>query len=179
MIKKERSIRIIIEKKILRWTRKKEILIRYGGATMAQHLQLMEAKSEDEKAKFFLQYLKEHSTPQLTLADLKVIKPQLEAILEKIVATAFTTKGNKTQVSREWSPYASYLVFIVQELGIEPRVLMDYTLQEIDYLVEGLTRNLNARTEEGQKQNRLRSQEVHAEKTLAQKKKTIDAFLKS
>ena len=56
---------------------------------------------------------------------------------------------------------------------------MNYTLQEIEYLSEGLIRNLNAKTEEGQKQNRLKAQQLQAEEVLEQKKEMIDAFLKS
>ena len=81
--------------------------------------------------------------------------------------------------SSEFSPYASYLVFLVQELRIEPRKLMEYTLQEIEYLSEGILWNLNAKSEEGQKQNRLRGQQLQAGEKLEKEKSKIDAFLKS
>lgn|GEM_PF-3483456 len=67
----------------------------------------------------------------------------------------------------------------MQELRIEPRKLMEYTLQEIEYLSEGILWNLNAKSEEGQKQNRLRGQQLQAGEKLEKEKSKIDAFLKS
>lgn len=58
----------------------------------------------------------------------------------------------------------------MQELRIEPRKLMEYTLQEIEYLSEGILWNLNAKSEEGQKQNRLRGQQLQAGEKLEKEK---------
>lgn len=66
----------------------------------------------------------------------------------------------------------------MQELRIEPRKLMEYTLQEIEYLSEGILWNLNAKSEEGQKQNRLRGQQLQAGEKLEKEKSKIDAFLR-
>lgn len=54
---------------------------------------------------------------------------------------------------------------------------MEYTLQEIEYLSEGILWNLNAKSEEGQKQNRLRGQQLQAGEKLEKEKSKIDAFL--
>ena len=66
----------------------------------------------------------------------------------------------------------------MQELRIEPRKLMEYTLQEIEYLSEGILWNLNAKSEQGQKQNRLRGQQLQAGEKLEKEKSKIDAFLR-
>ena len=55
---------------------------------------------------------------------------------------------------------------------------MEYTLQEIEYLTEGILWNLNAKSEEGQKQNRLRGQQLQAGEKLEKEKSKIDAFLR-
>ena len=55
---------------------------------------------------------------------------------------------------------------------------MEYTLQEIEYLSEGILWNLNAKSEEGQKQNRLRGQQLQAGEKLEKEKSKIDAFLR-
>lgn len=178
MLKKQRKIRLVIEKKILWWKRKKEVLITYGGATLYQQIELTEARTDEEKVAFFLDFIKKNTKTKLRPGDKLAILPNLERIAEQIIATAFSTKS-RGEKNSEFSPYSSYLVFLVQELGIEPRVLMDYTLQEIEYLSEGLIRNLNAKTEEGQKQNRLKAQQLQAGEVLEQKKEMIDAFLKS
>lgn len=178
MLRKQWKIRLVIEKKMLWWKRKKEVLITYGGATLYQQMELTNAKTDEEKVAFFLDFIRKNTETKLSSSDELAILPNLERIAEQIITTAFSTKvrGKK---NNEFSPYASYLVFLVQELGIEPRVLMDYTLQEIEYLSEGLIRNLNAKTEEGQKQNRLKAQQLQAGEVLEQKKEMIDAFLKS
>lgn len=178
MLRKQRKIRLVIEKKTLWWKRKKEVLITYGGATLYQQMELTNAKTDEEKVAFFLDWIKKHTETKLSPSDELAILPNLERIVEQIVATAFSTKA-RGEKSNEFSPYSSYVVFLVQELWIEPRVLMDYTLQEIEYLSEGLIRNLNAKTEEGQKQNRLKAQQLQAGEVLEQKKEMIDTFLKS
>ena len=178
MLRKQWKIRLVIEKKMLWWKRKKEVLINYGGATLYQQMELTNAKTDEEKVAFFMDWIKKNTGKKLSPTDELAILPNLERIAEQIIATAFSTKSRWEQNS-EFSPYSSYLVFLVQELRIEPRVLMDYTLQEIEYLSEGLIRNLNAKTEEGQKQNRLKTQQLQAGEVLEQKKEMIDAFLKS
>lgn len=178
MLRKQRRIRLVIEKKMLWWKRGKEVLITYGGATLYQQMELANAKTDEEKVAFFMDWIKKNTETKLSPSDELAILPNLERIAEQIIATAFSTKS-RGEKNSEFSPYSSYLIFLVQELGIEPRVLMNYTLQEIEYLSEGLIRNLNAKTEEGQKQNRLKAQQLQAGEVLEQKKETIDAFLKS
>lgn len=86
-------------------------------------------------------------------------------------------QSNKEK-NNEFSPHSNYLVFLVQEVGIEPKVLMNDTLQEIEQLSKRLIQNLNAKSKEKQKQNRLRAQQLQGEK-LNREKGEIDAFLKS
>nr|DAK26176.1 MAG TPA: hypothetical protein [Caudoviricetes sp.] len=178
MLRKQWKIRLVIEKKTLWWKRKKEVLITYSGATLYQQMELANAKTDEEKVAFFLDFIRKNTEIKLSSSDELAILPNLERIAEQIIATAFSTKS-RGEKNNEFSPYSSYLVFLVQELRIEPRVLMDYTLQEIEYLSEGLIRNLNAKTEEGQKQNRLKAQQLQAGEVLELKKEMIDAFLKS
>lgn len=178
MLRKQWKIRLVIEKKFFFWKRKKEVLITYGGATLYQQMELTKAKTDEEKVAFFMGWIKKNTEKKLSPTDELAILPNLERIAEQIIATAFSTKS-RGEKNSEFSPYSSYLVFLTQELWIEPRVLMNYTLQEIEYLSEGLIRNLNAKTEEGQKQNRLKAQQLQAEEVLEQKKEMIDTFLKS
>lgn len=178
MLRKQRKIRLVIEKKILWWKMQKEVLITYGGATLYQQMELTNAKTDEEKIAFFLNFIRQNTKTKLSSSDEKTITQNIESIAQQIITTAFSTKSRGDK-SNEFSPYASYLVFLSKELGIEPRVLMHYSLQEIEYLSEGLLRNLNAKTEEGQKQNRLKAQKLQAGEVLEQKKEMIDAFLKN
>lgn len=178
MLRKQWKIRLVIEKKMLWWKRKKEVLITYGGATLYQQMELTKAKTDEEKVAFFMGWIKKNTEKKLSPTDELAILPNLERIAEQIIATAFSTKS-RGEKNSEFSPYSSYVVFLVQELRIEPRVLMDYTLQEIEYLSEGILWNINAKSEEGQKQNRLKAQQLQAGEVLEQKKEMIDAFLKS
>lgn len=135
MLRKQWKIRLVIEKKFFFWKKKKEILITYGGATLYQQMELTEAKTDEEKIAFFLDFIRKNAETKLSPSEELAILPNLERIVEQIIATAFSTKA-RGEKSNEFSPYSSYLVFLVQELGIEPRVLMNYTLQEIEYLSE-------------------------------------------
>ena len=178
MLRKRRTIQLIIEKKVLWRTRKKTIKITYGGATLYQYLQLQQATTDQEKTAFFLEWRKNNASKKLSGEDEKAVIANLDKIWGQIIETAFHTERKNSGGSSEFSPYASYLVFLVQELRIEPRKLMEYTLQEIEYLSEGILWNLNAKSEEGQKQNRLRGQQLQAGEKLEKEKSKIDAFLR-
>ena len=70
------------------------------------------------------------------------------------------------------------MVFLSKQLGLTPRELLEYTIQEVAYLSEGIEWNLNAQTEEGQKNNRLYAQKLSGENIIKKKKKEIEKFLK-
>jgi hypothetical protein len=57
--------------------------------------------------------------------------------------------------------------------------LLEYTIQEIAYLSEGIEWNINAKTEEGQKNNRLYAQKLSGKGVIEKKKKEIEKFLQT
>lgn len=93
MLRKQWKIRLVIEKKTLWWKRKKEVLITYGGATLYQQMELANAKTDEEKVAFFLDFIRKNTETKLSSSDELAIIPNLESIAEQIIATAFSTKS--------------------------------------------------------------------------------------
>lgn len=80
MLRKRRTIQLIIEKKVLWRTRKKTIKITYGGATLYEYLQLQESKTEQEKTAFFLEWIKNKANKKLSVEDEKAVIANLDKI---------------------------------------------------------------------------------------------------
>lgn len=93
MLRKKRKIRLVIQKKVLWRKRKKEVLITYGGATLYQQMELTEAKTDEEKVAFFLDFIKKNTETKLSPSDELAILPNLERIAEQIITTAFSTQS--------------------------------------------------------------------------------------
>lgn len=178
MIRQERTISLIVPQKILLWHKQKHITIRYTGATLYEQLQLLEASSDEARMAFFISYIEKHANTTITPQDWQYLFSHLWEIIEHIMETAFHTAQKPQSTNTERSPTASYIAFLCKELSIPPRELLTYTIQEIAYLNEGITRNINAQSEEGQRINKLATQQYHAQQHINKNKKQIDEFLK-
>lgn len=80
MLRKRRTIQLIIEKKVLWRTRKKTIKITYGGATLYQYLQLQQATTDQEKTAFFLEWIKNNASKNLSREDEQAVIANLDKI---------------------------------------------------------------------------------------------------
>lgn len=181
MLQKQRVMRIVIEQKIFFRTRKKEIIIKYGWATIRENMEFMACKSEEEVVRFFVWWLEKKRGKGFTLRESLKLASSIQRIIQQLLDTAFQVERldfPRAESENANAPYSSTVVFLSKQLGLPPRELLEYTIQEVAYLSEGIEWNLNAQTEEGQKNNRLYAQKLSGENIIKKKKKEIEKFLK-
>lgn len=70
----------------------------------------------------------------------------------------FYGKTKENDWKKDYSPNSSYIVFLSQQLHLDPiRLAKEYTPEAINYLLEWVTRNLNEQTKEGRERNKYKS----------------------
>ena len=182
MLLKQRVMRLVIEQKIFFRTRKKEIVIRYSWATMRENMEFMACKNEEEVIRFFIWWLEKKRGKLFSRKENLSIAPSIQQIIQQLLDTAFKVHRVEFPRSEEENidvPYSSTVVFLSKQLWLKPRELLEYTIQEIAYLSEGIEWNMNAKTEEGQKNNRLYAQKLSGKWVIEKKKKEIEKFLQT
>lgn len=159
----------------------KSLVIVYQSATLHEYMMRLDADTPEQKYQYIMSFLRTHSDQEITPDDELLLREQLEEIVIQLGNTYF----RMDKKSFGWpsdgvvSPLSSYVAYLCKELCIKPRDLLEYTLAEISYLTEWLTRNTNAQSEEGQKRNRLYAQSLARDHFEVAHKQEIDSFLQS
>lgn len=187
IFKKKYTIKLIIKRKILFFSYNKKIILEYGKATLKEYYyfqKILEENKESEINKFLFNFvesfkkgrknLKKQEYAQILAQKKDIFKVLLETYLKKSKIIPIVWK-----IDEEYSPIASNIVFLSQKLHISPKELLNYTIDEIDFLTEGIERNINAKTEEWQKRNKMKWIQNKAKNIIKAEKEEIDNFLNS
>ncbi len=108
--------------------------------------------------KWMVDFLSENSDiNKITLWLLKIDKGLSDKIFETIKDSRFRGVFGKTETKdseKATQPYNAVLVYLCEKLSIDPeRFQNEYTIEQMNYLIEWTIYNANSQTEEGQVEN--------------------------
>lgn len=183
MIMERESFTIMVEviAPFLFWKKKNTIKVSYRQCNIKELFSFIEdIERWREIAERVVEFIEKHADKKLSGNQLSSIYIQSWAVFNILYDTYFKecfkgSKNKQTTVKKTdlW-PMQANIAFIAKETCTSILDLYEKcTIQDIEYLMEGVIRNLNSQTKEWQKRNRMRILQRKAERRSPEEEKAI------
>lgn len=146
---------------IKRWYYKKTISVKYEQASMYEINEFLYDSWKEwfQLVNRIIDFVEENSDKAINKFDRKIIAIKFSEIFETLKNTYFKWAFNEWWNGEEQVDdlLASYIVFLSWELKQDPLYLMkNYTIEQLKFFTDWIIWNINERTEEWKKKNRLK-----------------------
>lgn len=136
---------------------KKKLRLKYFQASIYETIQFMKHLENDTTGERLKDFLKKYwNIDKVTLWLISIDKQFMDKVFNTIKDTRFrwVFASKKQKEDDNIRPYSSVLVFLAKEINIDPHTFqMEYTVEQMNYLMWGVVYNINDQTEEGKQIN--------------------------
>lgn len=174
-LKEEFELKIKIKKKFLFFKWNKNLIIKYKQASVLECIEFL--KYSDRIQDYYLWFIETHSN--IKKSEIVYILYNFKDIWQKLQNTFFKWYFKKMEWwTEEVMPFNAYITLICEKLSIEPLKLLDYTIEQLQWITKWIIYN-NQSEEDRIREARKQEREKEFSDMTEDEQKRIKDFLQS
>ena len=139
------------------WSVNNKLKLKYKQATIFETMDFLKTLEEWKTVEWTLDFIKNHWGTKIALWFIKIDNNLFNKVFETIKNSLFRWVFGKAEAKNDWGgtqPYSAILVFVCEKLNISPHEFQnEYTIEQMNYLLDWIIYNINEWTEEWQEKN--------------------------